>query len=309
MSEGNSRKPAATASRPTSRRLWFVGALIVAICAGLAVWQFWPTLITPLAQSPEAGHGQSDEPALREGLERVGMTDGLENSTPSSTLVPAQLGQSNQRVDGSAGRLELDPPSAIAVDPDCLKIETQQSGSAPPISGGITPQEMVSQATAELEANQEFPMNVHVVRWEMAFGLPGPGVLFWAEWSGENPARYSIQVQDARTPQSEWDAAGKAPIQQREKGLAWEDAVKVLKEIKYPLVQSFGPASYRRLIVTDAIPIDPDEAQVLNSETAPQLSAEVLGPRILHFSRPGLSCSRAEGSAMKCSCAAPHVHR
>jgi hypothetical protein len=168
---------------------------------------------------------------------------------------------------------------------------------------------MVSQATAKLQANQEFPINVHVVRWEMAFGLPGPGVLFWAEWSGENPARYSIYVQDARTPQSEWDAAGKAPIQQREKGLAWEDALKILKEIKYPLVQSFGPASYRRFIVTDAIPIDPAEAQVSNSDTATQLSVEVLGPRILYFSRPGLSCSRAEGSAMKCSCAAPHAHK
>lgn len=309
MSERNFKNSGPSVSPSTTRRLRFVGVLIVAICAGLFVWQLWPTLFAPLAKSPEPGHGQLDESAQRQGAERVVRTNGLENAAPSATLVPAQLGQSNKRVDGSAGRLELDPPSAISVDPDCLTGETQQSGSASPIKNVITAQEMVSQVAARLEANQEFPMQAHVVRWEMAFGLPGPGVLFWAEWSGENPARYSIRVQDARTPQSEWDAAGKAPIQQREKGLAWEDAVKVLKEIKYPLVQSFGPASYRRLIVTDAVPIDPDEAKVSNSETAPQLSAEVLGPRILYFSRPGLSCSRADGSAMRCSCAAPHVHR
>jgi hypothetical protein len=312
MSERNSRKSGATAARPTSRRLWFVGLFIVAVCTGVCAWQLWPTLFAPRSDSAATDPVHSDEAALRRGTDPVAQPSSLggsANSTPSTTQVPDQLRQSNQRVDGSAGRLELDPPSAVAVDPDCLKSETQQSGSTSSITSSITPQEMVSQATAKLEANQEFPMNVHVVRWEMAFGLPGPGVLFWAEWSGETPARYSIHVQDARTPQSEWDAAGKAPIQQREKGLAWEDAVKVLKEIKYPLVQSFGPASYRRLIVTDAIPVDPDEAQVSNSETAPQLSAEVLGPRILYFSRPGLSCSRVEGSAMKCSCAAPHVHK
>jgi hypothetical protein len=312
MSERNSRKSVATAARPTSRRFWFVGLFIVAICTGLAVWQLWHTLFAPRADSTATDSGQSGLAAHREGVEPVAQPSnmgGSANSTPSSTQVPDQLRQSNQRIDGSAGRLELDPPSAIAVDPDCLKSETQQSGSGSPTTGGITPQEMVSQATAKLQANQEFPINVHVVRWEMAFGLPGPGVLFWAEWSGENPARYSIYVQDARTPQSEWDAAGKAPIQQREKGLAWEDALKILKEIKYPLVQSFGPASYRRFIVTDAIPIDPAEAQVSNSDTATQLSVEVLGPRILYFSRPGLSCSRAEGSAMKCSCAAPHAHK
>lgn len=297
-----------TGSRPGARRLIVVAAFSCAAGAGLFLWQTCPDLYVPVAQGPAADPVQSGEGGQRQAAERAGAINGLASSSPSAIPDGANPEAMSQRRYGSAGPLELEPPSLISLDPDCLKGETQQSGSAAPDNTVITAQEMVSQATAKLEANQEFPRQAHVVRWEMAFGLPGPGVLFWAEWSGENPARYSIHVQDARTPQSEWDAAGKASIQLRAKDLSWTEAVEVLKEIKHPLVDVFGPASYRRLIVTGAVPVDPGDAKG-DGEKSAGLSAEVLGPRILFFSRAGLSCERTENSKMHCSCGQPHVHR
>jgi hypothetical protein len=104
MSERNSRKSVATAARPTSRRFWFVGLFIVAICTGLAVWQLWHTLFAPRADSTATDSGQSGQAAHREGVEPVAQPSnmgGSANSTPSSTQVPDQLRQSNQRIDGS----------------------------------------------------------------------------------------------------------------------------------------------------------------------------------------------------------------
>jgi hypothetical protein len=162
---------------------------------------------------------------------------------------------------------------------------------------------MVRSIKDTLRGHQEFPEGVHVVRWEMAFGLPRSGVVVWAEWLGTRPATYRVLLQDSREPKETWDASGM--VKTVADAFDWEATRSLLVQTKQELQTSVGLPDYRRVIATS----ETDDGYVTRDAGAHGakverniIGVELLGARVLWYSEGLASCLRREDNAMVCFC-------
>lgn len=179
---------------------------------------------------------------------------------------------------------ELRELDDLVIADECLEL-SQALG----ISKGSLPAEL----TKSFNLASEFPDNVHLVRWESAYGLSRGGVVIWMDWNGDVPPSYRIRVQDARS-RATLDPQGKAPVELVSEGLSRERAIEKVRLLQYDVAQALGAAQYRRVLLTDSLPSETDS----EASTA----VEILGDRILFFSKDGLNCQTSSLYSLHCTC-------
>lgn len=302
-------------SKRSSQKTSFlvVGLGILLLAAGLTV--YWASgdaqdLTSPAEGNEQGPAGSSPAPQAGSNTSQIAATplklpEGYPLPGPSAgvgdrgTRAPSEVPIFSEEDIAAARRLEPGRPRSVVWDRSCQK-EDLPSGIA-----SLSPESMVRSIKDTLRGHQEFPEGVHVVRWEMAFGLPRSGVVVWAEWLGTRPATYRVLLQDSREPKETWDASGMAPVKTVADAFDWEATRSLLVQTKQELQTSVGLPDYRRVIATS----ETDDGYVTRDAGAHGakverniIGVELLGARVLWYSEGLASCLRREDNAMVCFC-------
>jgi hypothetical protein len=279
--------------------VWLLGLAVLS--GGVALWFVFGHRVASknvvLTQETSDSNGFSAE-----------RTEPLGSSvqSPHAAMLPQAPTLNDPLADdvAAARRLDPDPPRGLVWAKDC-----QDARQSDPRLAALDPFGLAEIIRRDLHGAEEFPDQVHIVRWEMAFGLPDKGVVLRADWLGTRPARYRVEVQDSRQPRSLWDAAGMAPTEILHPDVTWGDAQQILVSRKQALVAALGAPDYRRVVMTSET--DELAAQAVSlgqPRVSDVVAAELQGARVLWFSMGGASCLRDGDAQLQCSCGRGHGH-